>query len=184
MGENHWLHGRKPLEVSRWPSPGQVEVPEWHFWFDSSRRQLIQFHADMSVTGCWVCGERFGNPAAVSVNHHQSQRLHTQQAATIQTEQLQRESTHREDCLCMQNVTMIILTLWVTGLGLLSSSSITLEKSLSCQMGWPSWLSRDNWSQKDGHDEKRLPASAAYVCAETGGGLPQGPGRHTQGRKS
>lgn len=42
--------------------------------------------------------------------------------------------------------TMIILTLWVTGLGLLSSSSsITLEKWLNCQIGWPSWLSRDSW---------------------------------------
>lgn len=40
---------------------------------------------------------------------------------------------------------MIIFTLWVTGLGLLSSSSsITLEKWLSCQIGWPSLLSRDN----------------------------------------
>lgn len=44
---------------------------------------------------------------------------------------------------------MIILTLWVTGLGLLSSSSsITLEKWLSCQMGWPSWFSRDNYGSK------------------------------------
>ncbi len=44
---------------------------------------------------------------------------------------------------------MIILTLWVTGLGLLSSSSsITLEKWLSCQIGCPSWLSRDNYRSK------------------------------------
>lgn len=43
---------------------------------------------------------------------------------------------------------MIIFTLWVTGLGLLSSSSITLEKWLRCQTGWPSWLSRDNYGAK------------------------------------
>lgn len=43
---------------------------------------------------------------------------------------------------------MIIFTLWVTGLGLLSSSSITLEKWLRCQIGWPSWLSRDNYGAK------------------------------------
>lgn len=50
--------------------------------------------------------------------------------------------------------TMIILTLWVTGLGLLSSSSsITLEKWLNCQIGWPSWLSRDSWVGGAQHDK-------------------------------
>lgn len=58
---------------------------------------------------------------------------------------------------------MIILTLWVTGFGLLSSSSITLEKWPRCQIGWPSWLSRDNYGAKTGsvkgnntHLERRL----------------------------
>lgn len=42
----------------------------------------------------------------------------------------------------------MILTLWVTGLGLLSSSSAsTREKWLSCQMGRPSRLSLDSYTQ-------------------------------------
>lgn len=43
---------------------------------------------------------------------------------------------------------MMILTLWVTGLGLLSSSSAsTRAKWLSCQIGRPSRLSLDNYAE-------------------------------------
>ena len=51
---------------------------------------------------------------------------------------------HHLPVLKHMGLTMIIFTLWVTGLGLLSSSSITLLKWLSCQIGWPSWFSLDS----------------------------------------
>lgn len=60
-----------------------------------------------------------------------------------------KEITNNRSKSKKRGCTMIIFTLWVTGLGLLSSSSITLEKWLRCQIGWPSWLSRDNYGAKN-----------------------------------
>lgn len=62
---------------------------------------------------------------------------------------------------------MIIFTLWVTGLGLLSSSSITLEKWLRCQIGWPSWLSRDNYGAKTVSSIKVINGHTLVDCTLT-----------------
>lgn len=88
--------------------------------------------------------------------------------------------------------TMIILTLCVTGLGLLSSSSSrTRAKWLSCQIGCPSLLSLDNCvryilenadSRPLAHKNKQHALNMFSFEAEFH--LPQALTRHRLGRKS
>lgn len=61
----------------------------------------------------------------------------------------------------MQFLTMIILTLCVTGLGLLSSSSAsTRAKWLSCQIGRPSRLSLESCMHRHTQTHRRLRAQS------------------------
>lgn len=59
---------------------------------------------------------------------------------------------------------MMILTLWVTGLGLLSSSSAsTRAKWLSCQIGRPSRLSLDNYAETNMRTRRDPPRAGSPI---------------------
>lgn len=89
--------------------------------------------------------------------------------------------------LCGKKPTMIILTLWVTGFGLLSSSSAsTRAKWLSCQIGRPSRLSLESYTHRHTWAHAHISTSYRDFCSPRchTSSLPPGPGRRRQGRRS
>lgn len=57
------------------PSPGQIEMPERFFWLYPPGGKVVEFQANVWNNHCRVDGQGLGNPPAVSVDHHQAQRL-------------------------------------------------------------------------------------------------------------
>lgn len=57
-------------------------MPQWFLRINPPGREVVQFYANL--WDAYGCTDRHGlcNPAAVSVNHHQAQRLHTGEAGS------------------------------------------------------------------------------------------------------
>lgn len=84
---------------------------------------MVQFHADLWHSHWGVDGQGLSNPAAVGVNHHQAQRLHTEQrdltCVQIKTrKQMKEEERHYHDhfdSLCYRVGFVVLLFLHHSG---------------------------------------------------------------------